>query len=163
MRYVQAILLLVFLGALGIFAVQNTNTITVRFLEWGINAPLALVSVAVYLLGMLTGWTVVAFVSRSLRRVSERRKVDGGKGSRLPHCADVIVTVPTTQGYPLMISPEQPAEFFSDIPRGRPAPADSIADRASPPLFGPMARSRGGGCGGSTCGSPHPRLPSSVR
>ena len=75
MRYVQAILLLVFLGALGIFAVQNTNTITVRFLEWGITAPLALVSVAVYLLGMLTGWTVVAFVSRSLRRVSERRKV----------------------------------------------------------------------------------------
>ena len=75
MRVVQAILLLVFLGALGIFAVQNTNIITVRFLEWGITAPLALVSVAVYLLGMLTGWTVVAFVSRSLRRVTERREV----------------------------------------------------------------------------------------
>ena len=75
MRYVQAILLLVFLGALGIFAVQNTNTITVRFLGWGITAPLALVSLAVYLLGMLTGWTVVAFVSRSLRRVTERREV----------------------------------------------------------------------------------------
>lgn len=75
MRVVQAILLLVFLGALGIFAVQNTNTITVRFLEWGITAPLALVSVAVYLLGMLTGWTVVAFVSRSLRRVTQRREV----------------------------------------------------------------------------------------
>ena len=71
MRYVQAILLLVFLGALGIFAVQNTNTITVWFLDWGITAPLALVSVAVYLLGMLTGWTVVAFVSRSLRRVTD--------------------------------------------------------------------------------------------
>jgi len=75
MRFVQAILLLVFLGALGIFAVQNTNTITVRFLGWGITAPLALVSLAVYLLGMLTGWTVVAFVSRSLRRVTERREV----------------------------------------------------------------------------------------
>jgi putative membrane protein len=75
MKYVQAILLLVFLGALGIFAVQNTNTITVHFLTWGVTAPLALVSVAVYLLGMLTGWTVVAFVSRSLRKVTERREV----------------------------------------------------------------------------------------
>jgi lipopolysaccharide assembly protein A len=75
MRYVQAILLFVFLGALGIFAVQNTNTITVRFLHWGIPAPLALITVAVYLLGMLTGWTVVAFVSRALRQVTEQRKV----------------------------------------------------------------------------------------
>ena len=75
MRFVQAILLLVFLGALGIFAVQNTNAITIKFLEWRITAPLALVSLAVYFLGMLTGWTVVAFVSRSLRRVTERREV----------------------------------------------------------------------------------------
>jgi lipopolysaccharide assembly protein A len=75
MKYVQAIILLVFLGALGIFAVQNTNAITVRFLNWEITRPLALVSVIVYLLGMMTGWTVVAFVSRSLRGVTERREV----------------------------------------------------------------------------------------
>jgi putative membrane protein len=73
MRFIQAILLLVFLGAVGIFAVQNTNVISVRFLRWAISAPVALVTVAVYLLGMLTGWTVVAYVTRSLRRVSERR------------------------------------------------------------------------------------------
>jgi hypothetical protein len=30
------------------------------------------VSVGVYLLGMLAGWTVVAFVSRSIHRVTER-------------------------------------------------------------------------------------------
>lgn len=74
MRYFQAILLLMFLGALGIFAVQNTNTITVRFLEWAVTAPLAIVSVALYFLGMLTGWTVVAFLTRSLRRVTARRE-----------------------------------------------------------------------------------------
>jgi len=51
MRYVQASFLLVFLGALGIFAVQNTQTITVQFLRMAVTAPLALVSVAIYLLG----------------------------------------------------------------------------------------------------------------
>ena len=29
--------------------------------------------------------------------------------------ADVIVTVPTTQGYSLVISPEQPAEFLAAL------------------------------------------------
>ena len=43
------------------------------------------------------------------------------------------------------------------------APADSIADRASRPLFAPRTRSRGDGCDGLTCGSPRTRLPSSVR
>jgi uncharacterized integral membrane protein len=71
MRYVQALLLLVFLGAVGLFAAQNTDVITVRFLNKAINAPVALLSLAVYVLGMLTGWTVVAFVTRSLRRVAE--------------------------------------------------------------------------------------------
>jgi len=71
MRFVQAIILLAFLGTIGIFAVQNTSVVTVRFLNWAVSAPLALVTVAVYLLGMLTGWTVVAFMTRSLRRVTE--------------------------------------------------------------------------------------------
>jgi len=71
MRFVQAIILLAFLGTIGIFAVQNTSVVTVRFLNWAVTAPLALVTVAVYLLGMLTGWTVVAFMTRSLRRVTE--------------------------------------------------------------------------------------------
>jgi lipopolysaccharide assembly protein A len=71
MRFVQAIILLAFLGTIGIFAVQNTSVVTVRFLNWAVTAPLALVTVAVYLLGMLTGWTVVAFMTRSLRRVTQ--------------------------------------------------------------------------------------------
>jgi lipopolysaccharide assembly protein A len=71
MRFVQAVILLTFLMAVGLFAVQNTATITVRFLNWGVTAPLALLTVAIYLVGMLTGWTVVAFMGRSIRRVSE--------------------------------------------------------------------------------------------
>lgn len=71
MRYVQAAILLVFLAAVGLFAAQNMQAITVKFLGWSISAPVALLAVAVYLLGMLTGWTVIAFLRRSIHRVSE--------------------------------------------------------------------------------------------
>ncbi len=72
MRIIQAILFLAFLGAVGLFAVQNTRSVTVDFWTWEVTGPVAAVIVAVYLLGMLSGWTVVAFVRRSLRRVGER-------------------------------------------------------------------------------------------
>lgn len=71
MRLIQAILLLAFLGAVGIFAAQNTQAVTVRFLDRDLSTPLALLAVAVYLLGMLTGWTVIAFLRRSIRRVTK--------------------------------------------------------------------------------------------
>jgi lipopolysaccharide assembly protein A len=69
MRIIQGILFLAFLGAVGLFAFQNTEAITVRFWTWQLTGPVALVILAVYVLGMLSGWTVVGFVRRSLRRV----------------------------------------------------------------------------------------------
>jgi lipopolysaccharide assembly protein A len=71
MRLIQAVILLCFLGAVGVFALQNREVITVNFLTWSLSAPVALLVVAVYFLGMLSGWTVVAFVRRSVRRISE--------------------------------------------------------------------------------------------
>lgn len=71
MRLIQAVLFLIFLGAIGLFAVQNTDAVTVNFWTWKLTGPLALLAIAGYLLGMLSGWTVVAFVRRSLREVSE--------------------------------------------------------------------------------------------
>ncbi len=71
MRYIQAVIFLVFLAAIGLFALQNRDVITVNFLTWNLSEPVAFVSVAVYLLGMLSGWTVVAFVTGSVRRLTE--------------------------------------------------------------------------------------------
>ena len=70
MRVVQAIILLAFLGAVGLFAVQNTEAITLTFWTWKMTGSVALLAIGAYLLGMLSGWTVVAFVTRSLHRVS---------------------------------------------------------------------------------------------
>ncbi len=72
MRFIQAIILLAFLGAVGIFALQNTEAITVNFWTWKTTGPVALLTIAVYLLGMVSGWTVVSFFTRSLHRVSVR-------------------------------------------------------------------------------------------
>jgi uncharacterized integral membrane protein len=72
MRLLQALLFLAFLGAVGLFAVQNTDAITVNFWTWKLTGPVAILAIAAYLLGMLSGWTVVSFVRRSLRRVAER-------------------------------------------------------------------------------------------
>jgi putative membrane protein len=71
MRFIQAVVFLVFLGAVAFFALQNTQVVTVQFMNWSVSAPVALTILSVYLLGMLSGWTVVAFVGRSIRRIGE--------------------------------------------------------------------------------------------
>ena len=71
MRFIQAVILLVFLAAIGVFALQNRDVITVSFLKWNLSQPVAFVTVAIYLLGMLSGWTVVAFLRGSLRGITE--------------------------------------------------------------------------------------------
>jgi lipopolysaccharide assembly protein A len=74
MRYLQAVVFLAFLATIGVFAVQNREVITVNFLNWNLAQPVALLSLVVYVLGMLSGWTVVAFMRRSLRGVTVARR-----------------------------------------------------------------------------------------
>ena len=71
MRFLQSFIFLLVLAAILVFAVQNTATQTLRFLNWRLDAPTSLVTVGSYLLGMLSGWSVVGFLSRSFRRVTE--------------------------------------------------------------------------------------------
>jgi len=71
MRFIQAVVFLAFLLVIGVFAAQNTGVVTVNFLAWNLAQPVALVTVAVYVLGMLSGWTVLAFMRGSLRRVTQ--------------------------------------------------------------------------------------------
>lgn len=70
MRFLLGLILLTFLGVVGLFAVQNTQPITVKFWDWSATAPVALLAVGVYLLGMVSGWSVVAFLRASIRRVT---------------------------------------------------------------------------------------------
>jgi lipopolysaccharide assembly protein A len=72
MRLFYFILLLLFVGALVAFALQNRDVVPIKFMEWGDSYPLPALLGAAYVLGMFSGWTVVGMIRRSLRRVTER-------------------------------------------------------------------------------------------
>ncbi len=101
MRFLQAIILLIFLGMLGLFAVQNTEDITVTFWTWKITGPVALLTIAAYVLGMLSGWTVVSFFTRSCcgacrsdPRIDPRQHVAGGHPAGRPGCYELFDSLP---------------------------------------------------------------------
>ena len=72
MRVIYVLVLLFLLGVIGIFALQNRGMITLQFLDRSVSSPGSLLIAIVYLLGMVSGGTIVAFVRRSLHRVTER-------------------------------------------------------------------------------------------
>jgi lipopolysaccharide assembly protein A len=73
MRVFYTLILLVFLGATAIFALQNREMVTIQYLDRNVSCELSLLIGIVYLLGMLTGWTIVGLLRRSIHRVSEQR------------------------------------------------------------------------------------------
>jgi len=74
MRIVCFLILLILLAAVVVFAVQNNETVTLRFFYRSVSGSLALLIAVVYLLGMISGWTVVGFLRRSVRGLTERRR-----------------------------------------------------------------------------------------
>ncbi len=69
MRVVQSILLFIFSTALVTFILQNTDTVTIKFLGWHPSAPMAVICLALYLLGMSSGWAVLNFLRSTFRRI----------------------------------------------------------------------------------------------
>lgn len=72
MRLLQVVVLLVFLLSVGMFAIQNNQPVTVKFLVWSATAPMALTIVVIYLFGMISGGAVLGFIRRSIRKAGER-------------------------------------------------------------------------------------------
>ena len=74
MRVVYCLILLVIITAVAIFAVQNNEDVTLHYLDRHVTFSMAVLIGVVYFLGMVSGWTVVGFLKRTLKRVTERRK-----------------------------------------------------------------------------------------
>ncbi|MGH6771599.1 MAG: hypothetical protein ACRECO_21575 [Xanthobacteraceae bacterium] len=71
MRWVHMTVIVVLAAAMLIFAIQNLQSVTVEFLNFRLGAPLAVLIVVVYLLGMATGgslWTLVRWALEGSRR-----------------------------------------------------------------------------------------------
>ena len=73
MRFFYFLLLLLFIAAVTVFAVQNKEPVAIKYLDRTDSYPMAGIVGVVYALGMLTGWTIVGILRRSLRRISERQ------------------------------------------------------------------------------------------
>ena len=71
MRMIYFLILLFFLAAIGVFALQNQEAIILQYLGRSVSCPPSLLIAIVYVLGMVSGWTVVGLIQRSLRRVTE--------------------------------------------------------------------------------------------
>lgn len=71
MRIVYGLILLILLTAVGVFAVQNRGDVTLNYLDRQLTTSLAFLIAATYVVGMITGWTVLGFVRRSIHRVSQ--------------------------------------------------------------------------------------------
>jgi putative membrane protein len=62
MRWVHTAVIVVLAVAFLIFALQNLQSVTVAFLGFGITAPLAVLFLVIYLLGMATGGSALALI-----------------------------------------------------------------------------------------------------
>ena len=65
MRWVYLAVVVVFAIATLIFALQNLGSVTVSFFRFEMRAPLAVLTIIVYVLGALTGSSLLALLRRS--------------------------------------------------------------------------------------------------
>jgi len=70
MRIVYLLILLLALAAVAVFAMQNNEDVSLRYLDRNVTCALPLLVASVYLLGMVSGWTVIGLLRHSLRRVT---------------------------------------------------------------------------------------------
>jgi uncharacterized integral membrane protein len=62
MRWINFAVSAILVAVIVIFAIQNFQSVTVSFLSARISAPLAILVIVVYLLGMVTGGSVWALI-----------------------------------------------------------------------------------------------------
>ena len=65
MRWVYLVIIALFGVAILIFAIQNLDVVTMSFLGFRVHAPLAVVAIIIYVLGALTGGSLLALLRKS--------------------------------------------------------------------------------------------------
>jgi lipopolysaccharide assembly protein A len=65
MRWIYLATIVVFALAIAIFAFQNLETVTVSFLGFGVSTRITILVFIVYVLGAITGGSLLALLRRS--------------------------------------------------------------------------------------------------
>jgi putative membrane protein len=71
-RWVYLIVIIVFVAAILMFAIQNLELVTMSFLGFSVRSPLAVLAVIVYVLGAITGGSLFALLRKSVRATRDR-------------------------------------------------------------------------------------------
>ncbi len=67
MRWFYLTIIILFAAAMLIFVLQNFDFVTMAFLGFRIRSPLALLAAVIYVLGAITGGSLLALLRRSIR------------------------------------------------------------------------------------------------
>ena len=65
MRFLCFVFLALLTALVVAFAIYNHEQVTLKFWEYSLSAPLSVVVGVVYVLGMVSGWTLLRMVRRS--------------------------------------------------------------------------------------------------
>ena len=74
MRYVYIALIIVFTGIVILFKIQNLEAVTVSLFTVSVTLPVAVLVLLVYVLGMLTGGSVIALLRTWVHRATQRAR-----------------------------------------------------------------------------------------
>ena len=72
MRWVYLIVVILFVAAIVVFAIQNVQMTTMSFLGFSIRAPLAVLAAVVYMLGALTGGSLFGLLRTTIKATRAR-------------------------------------------------------------------------------------------
>jgi len=75
MRWFHLVVIVLFAGATVVFAAQNFQLVAVSFLRFNIHIPLAFLIAVIYLLGAVTGGSLLALLRRSIEGARRRAGV----------------------------------------------------------------------------------------
>jgi uncharacterized integral membrane protein len=64
MRLVKFIALLLFIGAVTLFSIQNMELVKLSFLNWHLEIPLSFASILLYILGTISGGIVFSMLKK---------------------------------------------------------------------------------------------------
>jgi lipopolysaccharide assembly protein A len=71
MRFFSGLFLIMLIGAVGFLAYENNRDTVLNAWKWSWDVPLPFLVLAVYLLGMVSGWWLLGLMKRSWQRVTE--------------------------------------------------------------------------------------------
>lgn len=81
MRWIHLAIIVLLVAAAVIFAFQNLETVTMSFLGFSARVPLALLAVAIYVAGAVTGGSLLSLVRRSYQgsRIGEGSRIGAAR------------------------------------------------------------------------------------